>query len=271
MDHFMKILRHHVRDAEHRSYVPYSGKPRAAVILLSNGDWVCGVRIENACYPLVIPALTSALVSAASLGRRDVVAISVSDHFKDEDLTFIQQAVHQPLDQLQPDLLGLDHHAHHVGEPLSACQESSSVITSQTGIHLARRAIQYAHTPESDFPVGSIAVTDDHHYYQGVNIEYPDWTKILCAERAAIASAISHGDRHIKNIFVSAPKSLEITPCGACRQVIYELAPNATVWMDRGGEMIDHFHVKDLLPGGFTLKRTSGQNGSIIHSHPTCK
>ena len=262
MENLIKTLRHHVHDATRYAYVPYSGKPRAALILLSNGDWVHGVRIENACYPLVIPALTSALASAASFGRRDVVAIGVSDHFKDEDLAFIQQSVDHPLDQLQPDLLRLDDDVCDVGEPLSACQKSSSVITSQTGIYLARRAVQHAHTPESDFPVGAIAVTDDHHYYQGVNIEYPDWTRILCAERAAIASAISHGDRHIRDIFVSAPKSREITPCGACRQVIYELAPNATVSMDRGGQMIEHVQIKDLLPGAFTLKRTSEEEVS---------
>jgi len=243
-----------VQDAERQSYVPYSGKPRAALILLSNGDWVCGVRIENACYPLVIPALTSALVSAASLGRRDVVAIGLSDHLRDEDLTFIQQSIQQPLELLETNILGLNNYNYYFGEPLSTCRESSSVIDSETGIYLARQVVKHASTPESNFPVGSIVVTDDHHYYQGANTEYSDWTKILCAERAAIAAAISNGAVHIKDIFVSCPKSFEVTPCGACRQVIHELAPHATIWMDRGGQMTERLQIQDLLPGAFSLE-----------------
>ena len=61
-------LRGFAEKALPHSHTPYSGQPRSAVALMSNGDWISGVRIENSSYSLVIPAFTAALVSAR-LGR----------------------------------------------------------------------------------------------------------------------------------------------------------------------------------------------------------
>ena len=57
-----------------RSYAPYSGIETACVVLLSDGTWVPGVRVENASFPLLIPAAMNAITTSVAAGRLDVVA-----------------------------------------------------------------------------------------------------------------------------------------------------------------------------------------------------
>ncbi len=252
MKKFKEISRQYAHDVSLKSYVPYSKQPRGALAVLSNGDWVCGVQIENASYPLMIPAVTSALVSAASVGRKDVVGVVVSGKITEEEKSIVMH--HAPLDQLDSDILGQRGSTYCLKEkPLIMFNHLPKPLDSQSGIHLAREASHHAYVPESDFPVGAIAVTGDHKYFQGSNIECGDWTKILCAERAALAAAISAGETNIKHIYVSCIKSFDATPCGACRQVIHEVAPESTIWMDRGEHMSENFQINDLLPHAFVL------------------
>jgi len=254
MERFKKKFRKHVRDASVRSYVPYSDQSRGALVILSNGDWVSGVRIENACYPLVICAVTSAIVSASSVGRRDVVGMMVSGKITEEEKSIVMQSVIAPLDQLDSDFLGQKHFTYDVeGKPLPTYRNFPLPLDPKIGIQLARESAIHAYVPESDFPVGAIAVTQDHKYFQGVNVECRDWTKILCAERAALAAAISAGAKPIKHLFVSCSKSPDATPCGACRQVIHEIAPESAIWIDRGVHKTQSFLIDDLLPHAFVL------------------
>lgn len=249
----INLLRRYVQEAATRSFVPHSGQPRAALALLSNGDWTCGVRIENACYPLVIPAFSSVLVCAASVGRRDIKAIVFSDSVTQSEKRLAQQIVPTLLDQFDEDIIGQTGCNFQIRNPLETCKHLPLDMNSNEGIRLARHAAEFAHTPESDFPVGAIVVTGDHKYFQGVNIEYDDWTQILCAERAALAAAMSAGTTNITDVYVSCPKSAVATPCGACRQVLHEVAPNAIIWMDRGAKEHEHFRTDALLPQAFRL------------------
>ncbi len=250
-------LREYVQRAVPRSFVPYSRQPRAVLVLMSNGDWICGVRVENASYSLTIPALTSALVSAASIGRHDVAAIVFSGQVKQEEKTAVLQSVHTPMQQLDEDVLGQPGASFYPHHEISTCQHFSNPIDTSTGIGLARRATEFSYTPESNFPVGAIVVTDDNRYFQGANIEHPDWTRILCAERVAIASAVSAGAKNIQTVFISSPKSkTPPTPCGACRQVLYEIAPKSIVWMDHDRHTATCLGTLDLLPNPFVLSES---------------
>ena len=126
------------------------------------------------------------------------------------------------------------------------------------GTNEAREISELAHVPESDFPVGCVIRMGDGHHVPGVNVEHPDWSQILCAERNALSSAIAYGYKNPNDIFVSCPNEPGGTPCGACRQVISELAPDATIWIDNGSEAPTSMTASELLPGGFTgtsLKR----------------
>ena len=247
-------LRLHVRAAAVHSRVPYSGRSRAALALMSDNSWTCGVRIENASYPLVIPALSAVLASANSIGRRDITALVFSDRVKLEEKTMIQQSFTGPMEQLTEDILGYPGSINELGDELITGRHFPDKLDTATGIRLARQVTQNAYIPESDFPVGALVVTRDQTCYQGVNVEHGDWTQILCAERAAIAAAISAGETDIQYVYISCPKApATATPCGACRQVLCEIAPEAIVWMDRREQPAECFRTLDLLPRAFAL------------------
>ncbi len=124
---------------------------------------------------------------------------------------------------------------------------------------LAREAANHAHCPYSHFRVGA-ALVSDGKVYTGVNIEISSYGLTLCAERAALANAISNGGvnsttsiTHIAVACIDAPENApwnERTPCGACRQWIADLAPNAVLYID-GIER--DLTIQDLLPFAFGL------------------
>ena len=124
---------------------------------------------------------------------------------------------------------------------------------------MAREAAHNAHCPYSHFRVGAALVADGK-VYTGVNIEISSYGLTLCAERAALAVAVSSGAissthtiTHIAVACIDAPKDApwnERTPCGACRQWIADLAPNATLYID-GIER--DMTIQDLLPFAFGL------------------
>jgi len=120
---------------------------------------------------------------------------------------------------------------------------------------LARQAAQKAYCPYSHFRVGAALVANGK-VYTGVNIEISSYGLTLCAERAALASALSNGDKDITQLAVAcldAPPDApahERTPCGACRQWIADLAPHATLFVD-GIER--DFTITELLPYAFGL------------------
>ena len=122
-------------------------------------------------------------------------------------------------------------------------------------LQLAREAAQRAHAPYSHFRVGCALVAGGA-IYTGVNIEISSYGLTLCAERSALAAAISNGAGPITQVAVAcidvAPEAgiAERTPCGACRQWLADLAPDAVIYID-GVER--DFRVGDLLPYAFGL------------------
>ncbi len=125
----------------------------------------------------------------------------------------------------------------------------------ETLLLLARAAAQRAHCPYSHFRVGA-AVVAGNQVYIGVNIETASYGLTLCAERSAIAAAISAGTTPITHVAVAcidAPENASIgerMPCGACRQWLADLAPTAIIYIDG---IAQDFHVPDLLPHPFSL------------------
>ena len=118
---------------------------------------------------------------------------------------------------------------------------------------LARQVALRAHCPYSHFHVGAALVAGGKTYV-GVNIEISSYGLALCAERSALAAALSDGAGPITHIAVAcidaspdAPLGAR-TPCGACRQWIADLAPEAVIFID-GAER--DFHIPDLLPHAF--------------------
>lgn len=121
----------------------------------------------------------------------------------------------------------------------------------------AREVATHAHAPYSHFRVGAALKADDS-IFTGANIEISSYGLSLCAERSALSAAISAGAQSITQIAVACidarPEAglQERVPCGACRQWIADLAPEAIIYID-GVER--DFHLDDLLPNAFGLER----------------
>lgn len=125
----------------------------------------------------------------------------------------------------------------------------------ETLLSLAREAAQHAHCPYSHFRVGA-AVVAGGQTFTGVNIEIASYGLTLCAERSALAAAVSAAAGPVTQVAVAcidAPQTAplaERTPCGACRQWLADLAPDAVIYIDGANR---DFSVPDLLPHAFSL------------------
>lgn len=119
-------------------------------------------------------------------------------------------------------------------------------------IAMARKAMEQAYVPYSNFPVGAAVMTTDGAFYTGCNIESASYGATNCAERTAIFKAVSDGHRHIRRLAVvsSIP---ETYPCGICRQVIAEFADNIEIII-ADGDGYRLYGMEDLLPHSFTRK-----------------
>ena len=253
MNETLDILRHEARAAAAQAYVPYSGRAVAAVLLLADGTWIPGVRVESASFSLVIPALVNAFTTAIAAGRTDVVAVALSHPFLAEDAAYVQAAPTGPFRQTADDaFVAADAEALPLFETrLDPFLDSPLPETPEAGIALAREIARRAHIPESAFPVGCVLTTADGRLLPGVNVEHSDWARILCAERNALGTAISWGQPSVQTVYLTCLKDPTGSPCGACRQLLAELASDATVWMDRGDAPPEATSPARLLPGAF--------------------
>lgn len=115
----------------------------------------------------------------------------------------------------------------------------------------AMKAKERALAPFSKFRVGAVAVTRDGCQISGCNIEISSYGLTICAERVALFKAVSEGIRQFEAIYISADTDDPCPPCGACRQVIWELAGDVLVVMiDKSGRY-NSAMMHDLLPAAF--------------------
>ncbi len=121
-------------------------------------------------------------------------------------------------------------------------------------IELAIEASKNSYSPYSNFAVGACVLTSNGNVYKGCNFENSSFGLTICAERNAVGSAITAGEKEIKAIAIYSPNSQYCAPCGACRQVLYEFKSKEGLDVittgDNGLEIIP---LEDLLPRGFNL------------------
>lgn len=115
----------------------------------------------------------------------------------------------------------------------------------------ARDAAGRAYAPYSGFRVGAALEDADGRVFIGVNVENASYGLSRCAEQSAVQAMASAGGRQLVRVHVFTEASPPSTPCGACRQVLFELGPDARV------ECLNHlgerrvYTVRELLPGAF--------------------
>jgi cytidine deaminase len=116
-------------------------------------------------------------------------------------------------------------------------------------MNLAKEAVKNSYSPYSNFPVGSAVLTKSGKVFTGTNIENASFGLTICAERAAIYNAINSGEREFSAIAVFASKS-EVSPCGACRQVIAEFSSDIEVVFYQKDNLTVR-KISELLPDSF--------------------
>jgi cytidine deaminase len=119
----------------------------------------------------------------------------------------------------------------------------------------AREASKRAYAPYSNFKVGSALLTGDGKVFSGCNVENASYGLTNCAERTAIFSAVAEiGPRLvIRALAVVNDQEAPCSPCGACRQVIYQFGRDAMV-LFFGPNGWRELAITDLLPEGFCLE-----------------
>jgi len=115
----------------------------------------------------------------------------------------------------------------------------------------AKRASENAYCCYSRFSVGASALTSSGKIYSGCNIENASYGLAICAERTAIFNAVSSGEREIVAVAIYTPTEKPTAPCGACRQVINEFGPEATIFCGCDGSDSLQLRLDELLPSAF--------------------
>ncbi|HBG92468.1 MAG: cytidine deaminase [Nitrospirae bacterium RIFOXYB2_FULL_43_5] len=114
----------------------------------------------------------------------------------------------------------------------------------------AKAARKKAFAPYSKFTVGAALITNGGKIYHGCNIENPSLMLSFCAERAALINALVEGEKQFKALAIVSASKDYCFPCGACRQMLAEFAPDIEIYLasERG---IKKFSISELLPHQF--------------------
>ena len=132
---------------------------------------------------------------------------------------------------------------------------TDGAMTPQRLMAEAQRARHKAYAPYSRFAVGAALLTASGRVFHGCNVENASFGLTTCAERTAVFTAVSAGERRFVAIAVTAREGRGAPPCGSCRQVLHEFAPEMWVyWRNARGRILRR-KLKELLPSAFVLKR----------------
>jgi cytidine deaminase len=130
-----------------------------------------------------------------------------------------------------------------------------AVETAQPKVVAAARLVrERARAQYSDFKVGAALETEDGRIITGCNIENSTYGLTICAERVAIFKAVSDGHKSFTRMAVVADTSQPTSPCGACRQIIWELAGDIEIILADLHEIQQRHRLKDLLPHPFDAR-----------------
>jgi cytidine deaminase len=126
----------------------------------------------------------------------------------------------------------------------------------------ARAARLHALAPFSKFKVGAALETADGQVIAGCNVENATYGLTICAERVAMFKAISEGHRRFVRVAVVADAAAPTPPCGACRQILWELGGDLEVILANLSAETGRFQMHDLLPLPFDAGLLTGSANS---------
>ena len=120
-------------------------------------------------------------------------------------------------------------------------------------LRAARAALANAYVPYSHFPVGAALRSASGIVYSGANVENASYGLTRCAEQSAVQAMVTAGERDFTEIVVVSGSEVPASPCGACRQILFEFAGHARVYQVNAAGTVVASTVAGLLPGGFRL------------------
>jgi cytidine deaminase len=119
----------------------------------------------------------------------------------------------------------------------------------------ATAARERAFAPFSRFLVGAALEALDGTVIPGCNVESASYGLTMCAERVALFRAVADGFRCFKRVAVVTDTEVPAAPCGACRQLLWEFAPDAEVLLANLAGTVVKWTVRELIPGAFDAKQ----------------
>ena len=129
------------------------------------------------------------------------------------------------------------------------------MLDKKSLVRKADEARKNSYCPYSGMSVGAALLDEAGEVYLGVNIENASFPCGICAERSALAAAVSAGKRRFSAIAVSGGRRNEpptgFTPCGACRQALFEFCEGDMPVLIARGEGFDEYTLSSLLPYSF--------------------
>ena len=124
-------------------------------------------------------------------------------------------------------------------------------MTDAELIAAATDARSRAFAPYSKFLVGAALVAEDGTVVTGCNVESASYGLTICAERVAVVKGVSDGRTRFTKVVVVADTPKPTPPCGACRQLLWEFAPDAEVVLANLAGTVVRYTMRQLLPDAF--------------------
>ncbi len=118
---------------------------------------------------------------------------------------------------------------------------------------VAIKAREYAHAQYSKFNVGAALLTKSGKVYTGSNVESSSYGLTICAERVALVKALSEGESEFEAISVVTETGA--SPCGACRQLLWDYTNNIPVYVSNLEGEIFEYNLAELLPNPFEFNK----------------
>ncbi len=115
----------------------------------------------------------------------------------------------------------------------------------------AIRAKNNAYAPYSKFPVGAALLGKTGMIYSGCNVESSSYGLSMCAERVALYKAVSEGEKSFTAIAIVTNSRKFCPPCGACRQILWDMAGNITIIFGSADGRYQIYQLSDLFPHPF--------------------
>ncbi len=129
--------------------------------------------------------------------------------------------------------------------------DGAETLPERALLDAARAARAHAHAPYSHFAVGAALEAADGAIVAGCNVENASYGLAMCAERVAAFTAVAQGRHDFVRVAVVTAAERPTTPCGACRQVLWELCGDIEVVLGDMERCTGRYRLRELLPEAF--------------------